>query len=43
MIKTVQEIYKATRGIFSDIHSVRKRLAAEISHQLGLEWTPDQF
>ena len=41
--KTVQEIYKAVRSIASDVHSVNKGFAAEISRHLGLEWTPDNF
>ena len=41
--KTVQEISKAVRSIASDVHSVNKGFAAEISRQLGLEWTPRQL
>ena len=41
--KTVQEIYEAVRGIVSDTQSVNKGLAAEISRQLGLEWTPGRL
>ena len=41
--RTVQKIYKAVGGIFSDAHSTNKGLAAEISRQIGLEWTLDQL
>ena len=41
--KTVQKIYKAVGGIVSDAHSTNKGLAAEISRQIGLEWTLGQL
>ena len=41
--KTVQESYEAVRGVISNTYSVSKGLATEISHQLGLQWTPGQL
>ena len=41
--KTVQESYEAVRGVISNTYSVSKGLATEISHELGLQWTPGQL
>ena len=41
--KTVQESYEAVRGVISNTYCVSKGLATEISHQLGLQWTPGQL
>ena len=37
--KTVQEIYKAAKGVVSDAHSVNKELAAKTSRQRRLKLT----
>ena len=41
--KTIKDMYESIRGIVSDVASVNKGLATEISSRLGLQWLPGQL